>query len=121
MIVTYGVNKFRTLRGAALWHVSKFQIVNSYCSLESDFSKNGFGRHGVVYFYGFLLFESVGVTGVEASQVCAKFSQAHFELCILEPLLNPHFLNHHLRAPDRVPELFEEGPGSGDCQPYAKG
>ena len=40
------------------------------------------------------------MTGFEASHVCAKFSQTYFEVLILEPLLNHHFINHHLRVPD---------------------
>ena len=30
----------------------------------------------------------------------AKFSQQYFEVCLLEPLLNCHFINHHLRMPE---------------------
>ena len=40
------------------------------------------------------------VTDVEASHVCAKFSRTDFEVCILEPLLNHHFINQRLRVPD---------------------
>ena len=40
------------------------------------------------------------MTGVEASRVCAKLSQQCFEVCILEPLLNHHFMNRHLRVRD---------------------
>ena len=72
---------------------------------------------------GCILSKYARVTGVEASHVCAKFSQTYFEVCILEPLLNPHFINHHLRMPDLcvraeptplrwLPLWFGEGEGT---------
>ena len=36
---------------------------------------------------------------ISPSNVCAKFSQTCFEGCLCEPLLNHHFINHHLRMP----------------------
>ena len=34
---------------------------------------------------------------ISPSNVCAKFSHEYLEVCILEPVLNHHFINHHLR------------------------
>ena len=68
--------------------------------LHSGFSMRGFSRYGVLHFYSCMFSEYVWVTGVEASHVCAKFSQPCFDVCILEPLLNHHFIDHHLRVPD---------------------
>ena len=39
---------------------------------------------------------------ISPSYVCAKFSQTWFEVCMLQPFLNHHLLNHHLEAPDIV-------------------
>ena len=75
---------------------------------RSGFFWGGFGRYGVVYFYGCMFSEYVLATGVEAGHVCAKFSQQYFEVFSLEPLLNHHFINYHLRVPDKVQELWEE-------------
>ena len=60
----------------------------------------GFSRYGVLYFYGCMNSEYVWATGVEASHVCPKLSQRCVEVCILERLLNHHFINHHLRVPE---------------------
>ena len=38
---------------------------------------------------------------ISPSHVGNKFSHTYFELCILEPLLNHHIINHHLCAPNR--------------------
>ena len=37
---------------------------------------------------------------ISPHNACAKFSQRYFEVCILEPLLNRHFISHHLRMPE---------------------
>ena len=72
------------------------------CDPSFGFSKRGFSIYGVLYSYGCMFLEYVWVTGVEASHVCAKFSRQGFEVCILEPLLNQHFINHHLRVSDSL-------------------
>ena len=73
-------------------------VSESVGTLGSGFSKGGFGRYGVVFLRLYVL-KYVWMTGVEASRVCAKFSQQHYEVCMSAPLLNHHFINHHLRVP----------------------
>ena len=79
--------------GAAVLQLSTHEI---RALLRGGLVDMGCCFSAAVYFWSM----SGPVTGVEASHVCAEFWQTCFEVCILEPLLNHHFINHHLRVPE---------------------
>ena len=61
---------------------------------DRAFLRGGFSRYGVLYFYGCRFLEMSGRQVLNRSK--------YFETCILEPLLNHHFINHHLCVPDSL-------------------
>ena len=79
----------------------------------SGVSKRGFSRYGVSICQGWIFAEHVWVTGVEARRLqcvglrtSADIEHCCLRKCSLEPLLNHHFVNRHLRMPDHLFHLF---------------